>query len=135
MFNFGKTEQDPQKALDNARGVVNNGLMGGLTKAFMGQDFVNKANAGMNMAQGALDSQAIAATGLDATGIVISITDTGATINDNPMVNLTLKATSSVGTQWEFTAQTVVSRLAIPRVGDTIKFKYNPMNPSQISVL
>ena len=135
MFNFGKTEQDPQKALNNARGVVNNGLMGGITKAFMGQDFVNKANAGMDMAQGALDSQAVAATGMDATGIVISITDTGATINDNPMVNLTLKATSSVGTQWEFTAQTVVSRLSIPRVGETIKFKYNPMNPSQIAVL
>ena len=41
MFNFNKKkEEDPQKALDNARNVVNKGLMGGLTKAFMGQDFV-----------------------------------------------------------------------------------------------
>ncbi len=135
MFNFGKTEQDPQKALNNARNTVNNGLMGGLTKAFMGQDFVNKANAGMDMAQGALDGQAVAASGLEASGEVLAITDTGATVNGNPMVNLTLRATSSVGTQWEFTAQTMVSRLAIPRVGDTIKFKYNPMNPSQISVM
>ena len=50
MFNFGKSaKKDPKEALDDASKVLNKGLMGGLTKAFMGKDFVDQANAGINM--------------------------------------------------------------------------------------
>jgi hypothetical protein len=49
MFNFGKkVEKDPQKALDNAKKTMNSGITGGLTKAFMGKDFVNDMNSAMN---------------------------------------------------------------------------------------
>lgn len=136
MFNFGnKNEDDPQKALDKGRNVVNKGLMGGLTKAFMGQNFVDKANAAMDMGQQALNSQAVAQTRLEAMAEVLSIADTGTTINDNPIVLLTLKAITPMNTTFNITAQTPVSRIAIPRVGDKIKIKYNPADPSQIAVL
>ena len=109
--------------------------MGGLTKAFMGKDFVDKANAGLNMANQALDGQALAqqlaVTGVDATAEVISIQDTGATVNMNPVVVLVLKVKPSKGDEFQTAGQLMVSRLAIPRAGDKIKIKYNPQIPSQ----
>jgi hypothetical protein len=132
MFNFGKKEDDPQKAMENARKTVNDGLMGGLTKAFMGQEFVDKVN---NALDGAQEAQWVAQSGLEASAEVMAIQDTGATVNDNPVVMLTLKVTSSVGTQFDTTGRTMVSRIAIPRVGDKIKIKYNPADPTQIAVL
>ena len=138
MFNFNKKqEEDPQKALDNARNVVNKGMMGGLTKAFMGQGFVDKMNNAMDQGQSALDGvnqmNWVAQYGLDATAEVLSVADTGATINMNPVVELKLNVTSVMGT-FETTARTMVSRIAVPRTGDKINIKYNPSDPTQIFV-
>jgi hypothetical protein len=137
---FGrKIEKDPQKALDNAKKTMNSGLTGGLTKAFMGKDFVNDMNSAMDKGQAALDMQKsgqwIAQAGMDATAQVVSIQDTGSLINMNPVVILQLKVQPAMGAAFETTAQTMVSKIAIPRVGDTIKIKYNPANPSQIAVV
>jgi hypothetical protein len=138
MFNFNKKqEEDPQKALDNARNVVNKGMMGGLTKAFMGQGFVDKMNNAMDQGQAALDGvnqmNWVAQYGLDATAEVLSVADTGATINMNPVVEMKLNVTSVMGT-FETTARTMVSRIAVPRTGDKINIKYNPADPTQIFV-
>ena len=137
---FGrKIEKDPQKALDNAKKTMNSGLTGGLTKAFMGKDFVNDMNGAMDKGQAALDMQKsgqwIAQAGMDATAQVVSIQDTGSLINMNPVVILQLKVQPAMGAPFETTAQTVVSKIAIPRVGDTIKIKYNPADPKQIAVV
>ena len=137
---FGrKIEKDPQKALDNAKKNMNSGLTGGLTKAFMGKDFVDDMNNAMNKGQAALDMQKsgqwIAQAGMDATAQVVSIKDTGSLINMNPVVILQLKVQPAMGAAFETTAQTMVSKIAIPRVGDTIKIKYNPADPTQIAVV
>lgn len=137
---FGrKIEKDPQKALDNAKKTMNSGLTGGLTKAFMGKDFVDNMNNTMNKGQAALDMQKsgqwIAQAGMDATAEVLSIQDTGSLINMNPVVILKLKVQPAMGVGFETTAQTMVSKIAIPRVGDTIKIKYNPADPTQVSVV
>ena len=78
MFNFGKkVEKDPQKALDNAKKTMNSGITGGMTKAFMGKDFVNDMNSAMNQGQAALDGlqqqQWLAQNGLDATADVVMV--------------------------------------------------------------
>lgn len=141
MFKFGKgkDDDDPKKAIEKADKVLNKGLMGGLTKAFMGKDFVDKANAGLNMANQALDGQALAAqlaqTGVDATAEVISIQDTGATVNMNPVVVLVMKVKPSKGDEFQTAGQLMVSRLAIPRAGDKIKIKYNPENNTQFVIV
>ena len=140
MFNFGKkVEKDPQKALDNAKKTMNNGLMGGLTKAFMGKEFVSDMNSAMDQGQAALDGiaqgQWLQQNGLDASADVVSVTDTGATVNMNPVVAMQLKVTPIAGPAFDITAQAMVSRIAVPRVGDKIKIKYNPANPMQIIVL
>lgn len=139
MFNFNKSQEDPQKALDQARNVVNKGLMGGLTKAFMGQGFVDKMNSAMDQGQSAVDGvnqmNWVAQYGMPATAEVMSVMDTGATINMNPVVELKLTVTPSAGPAFETTARTMVSRIAVPRKGDQINLKYNPADATQIFVM
>jgi len=139
MFGMKKPEEDPQKALDNARNSLNKGITGGLTKAFMGKDFVNKMNATMDMGQSALDGvkqqQELMQNGADGTAVVASVTDTGATVNDNPVVVVQMKVTPASGAAFDTAAQMMVSRIAIPRAGDNIKVKYNPANPMQVVIV
>lgn len=139
MFNFNKSQEDPQKALENARNVVNKGLMGGLTRAFMGQGFVEKMNTAMDQGQSAIDHvnqmNWVAQNGLEARADVLSVADTGATINMNPVVELKLHVIPATGAAFEATARSMVSRIAVPRKGDKISIKYNPADVSQIFVL
>jgi hypothetical protein len=141
MFNLGKKpEKDPQKALDNAKKTLNSGITGGLTKAFMGKDFVSDMNANMDQGQAAMDGlkqqQWLAQSGMDATADVLSIADTGTQVNMNPMVVLTLKVQPSIGSvAFDTAGQTLVSKIAIPRVGDKIRIKYNPADPAQFVVM
>jgi hypothetical protein len=136
---FKKPEKDPQKALDDAKNSLNKGLMGGLTKAFMGKEFVNEMNTAIDQGQAALNGvqqgQWLAQNGTDATALVVSVQDTGATVNMNPVLLLVLKVTTAAAVTFDITAQTMVSRIAIPRPGDTIKIKYNPANPQQLIVV
>ncbi len=140
MFNFGKKQDDdPKKALEKADNALNKGLMGALTKGFMGQDFVDKMNNALTLGQAAMDgtqqSQWIAQTGLEGDAEVVGVQDTGTTVNNSPVVMLQLKVTTAMGTQFDTTGQVMVSRIAVPRAGDKIKIKYNPMDPTQIAVL
>ena len=140
MFNFGKNKQeDPKKALEDASNKLNKGLTGGLAKAFMGKDFMDKTNEAIGMANQALDGQKIAQelaqNGADASAEVLSIQDTGQTINMNPVVMLTLQVTPDKGEVFQTAGQMMVSRLAIPRAGDKIKIKYNPQNPAQFTII
>jgi hypothetical protein len=134
-----KKDEDPKKALENASNMVNKGLMGGITKSFMGKDFVDKTNSAINMGNQTINSmeiaQNLAQNGADATAEVISITDTGATVNMNPVVVLVLKVTPAVGTEFQTAAQIMVPRISIPRAGDKIKIKYNPAIPSQVVIV
>ncbi len=140
---FVKKQMDktPEEALNDGRKSLNSGISGGLTKAFLGKDFVDKMNNVMDQGQAALDMQKngnmLARSGLPATAEVVSIEDTGASINDNPVVKMALKVTPSVGGMMPFetTGQTMVSKIAIPRKGDKINIKYNMTNPSEFVVV
>jgi len=139
MFNFNKNQDDPQKALENARNVVNKGLMGGITKAFMGQGFVDKMNSAMDQGQAAMDGvnqmNWVAQYGMGASADVLSVMDTGTTINMNPVVEMKLMVTPAAGAAFETTARTMVSRIAVPRKGDKINIKYSPADATQIFVM
>jgi hypothetical protein len=139
MFNFNKSQEDPQKALENARNAANKGLTGGLTKVFMGQGFVDNMNVAMDQGQAAIDyvsqMNRVAQNGLEASADVLSVADSGATINMNPLVEMKLHVIPATGAAFEATARTIVSRIAVPRKGDRINIKYNPVDVSQIFVL
>jgi hypothetical protein len=53
----------------------------------------------------------------------------------NPVVLLQLKVTPMAGPAFDVTTQTMVSRIAVPRAGDKVKIKYNPVNPQQIVIM
>ena len=77
----------------------------------------------------------VAQNGLAASAEVLSVADTGATINMNPVVELKLQVMTAMGTSFETVARTMVSRIAVPRKGDRINIKYNPADPTQIYVM
>ncbi len=142
---FGKfvkkqMDKSPQEALDDGRKKMNSGITGGLTKAFMGQEFVDKMNGAMDQGQAAIDMQQsgqwLAMSGIEGSAAVVSVEDTGKLINMNPVVKLSLKVTPSMGMPaFDTVGETMVSKIAIPRKGDTIKIKYNPADPKQFVVV
>jgi hypothetical protein len=139
MFGFGKKEDDPKKALENADKAINKGLTGFMTKTFMGKDFVDKANAGLDMAKQYTDYDGkhaqLMQTGLGGTAEVLTIADTGALINYNPVVKMKLKVLPQYGPEFETEVETAVSKIAVPRVGDKLNVKYNPANNKELIII
>ncbi|MGE5073709.1 MAG: hypothetical protein ACM3MF_09795 [Anaerolineae bacterium] len=144
MFSkFVKKNMDktPEEALNDGRKSINNGITGGLTKAFMGQEFVDKMNNVMDQGQAALDMQKngnmLAMTGIEGSAEVVAIEDTGTLINMDPVVKLTLKVTPAIPglVPFDTVGTSLVSKVAIPRKGDTIKIKYNMANPAESVVM
>jgi hypothetical protein len=68
----------------------------------------------------------ILSEGAQAQAVVLSVEDTGMTINDNPRVKLTLQVQPEGEMPFEVTKKTTVSRVAIPRIGDTFLVRYDP---------
>jgi hypothetical protein len=57
-------------------------------------------------------------------------------INMDPVVKLSLKVTPAMGMPaFDTVGEVTVSKVAIPRKGDSIKIKYNIANPSQFAVM
>lgn len=73
--------------------------------------------------------------GEPAEAVVLDISDTGITINDNPKVRLKLKVYPKDREPYEATVSQVVSRVTIPRVGDRVYVKFDPNNPSNVILL
>jgi hypothetical protein len=71
-------------------------------------------------------------TGTSAQATVIGIGDTGMTINNNPRIKLTLQVQADGQPAFQATKTATVSRLSIPRVGDTLWVRYDPKDPSKI---
>jgi hypothetical protein len=132
-------QKDPEKALDNAEKTMNTGVTGFFTKAVMGKGFMNDMNAAMQKGREAVEMQKAAQDpsnyGIDATAQVVSIQDTGSLINYNPVVVLQMKVQPQYGPSFDLTAQAMVSKIAIPRAGDTIKIKYNPADMTKVVVV
>lgn len=130
--------ENPEKALENAENITHKGMTGFATK-MMGKEFNNQMNKSFEAAHEALEMQKQYqnpdTSGLPATAEVVSIQDSGQTINDNPVVILQLKVTPQYEPPFEITARTIVSRLDIPRVGDIINIKYAPADKTNISIV
>ncbi len=138
MFGFGK-KKDPKDAINDADKALNKGVSGFMAKTFMGKDFVNKANEGLDMAKQYSDYDGkkaqLMATGLGGTAEVLTIADTGAMVNYNPVVQMKLKVQPQYGPEFDTEIQTAVSKIAVPRVGDKLNIKYNPANTSELIII
>ncbi|HWP96228.1 MAG TPA: hypothetical protein VN426_05210 [Syntrophomonadaceae bacterium] len=134
-----KPEKDPEKALDQTDKVLNTGVTGFLTKTFLGKDFVDGQNEALALGKSAINlqksQQNLQQNGLPATAEVVTIQDTGQLINFNPVVIMQLKVQPQFEAPFEATVQTMVSKIAVPKVGDTISIKYNPADRTQVVVV
>lgn len=125
---------DP-KALRQAQDIVKGrGLLGWLTRLFMGKGFV----AGMPQAGQALDAlqlrQELLASGRAASAKVLAIQDTGALVNFDPVVRLTIEVAPAGEAPFQATFTTPVSKIAIPRIGDGISVRFDPQDRSRIAL-
>lgn len=143
MFGINKkikeAQDDPKKGIEQADKALNKGVSGFMAKTFMGKDFMDKANAGLDMAKQYTDydgkKAALMQTGMPGTAEVMSIADTGAMVNFNPVVKMKLKVQPQYGMGFETEIETAVSKIAVPRVGDKINVKYNPANQQELIIV
>jgi len=74
--------------------------------------------------------------GIEAEATILSVQDTGITINDiNYVVKLTLRVKPPTTAAFESTAEVTVSRVAIPSPGETLRVKYDPAKPGHCIVV
>lgn len=122
-------EERTEDALKKAEGLVGGkGLSGKLAKGFMGADNMAKFGQGLDAARDAQAAAAIAASGIPPVAAkVTALSDTGQLINHDPVVSLA--ATLEDGQVVEL--QTLVSKLQIPRIGDSVNLIPNPAQPGK----
>ena len=66
---------------------------------------------------------------------VVEIHDTGFTENKTPAVRLRLRVQSAEYESFETSVNRLVSRVGIPRVGDTLPVMFIPGDPSKVAVV
>ena len=82
--------------------------------------------------QGAL-SRRLLAEGMQTTGRIVAVRDTGVTINNNPRVALEIEARTHSGPM-TLQKSVTVSRLAIPREGDEVQIWYDRNHPQTFAL-
>lgn len=77
-------------------------------------------------------AEGLLANGSKGAGTVLSVQDTGMTVNDNPRVKMSFRVEPLDGSP-AFDAQktTTVSRVQIPRQGDRYPIWYDPQEPAK----
>jgi hypothetical protein len=81
-------------------------------------------------------SQAILLNGVPATAKVLQLTDTGTTVNDNPMARLLLEVQMQNQTPYQAQVQMLVPRLKLAQIqpGMSVMVKVDPGDPSKVAV-
>lgn len=70
-----------------------------------------------------------------AVGTVLAVSDTGTTVNDDPLARLRLRVEPADGSDpFEAVVQKLVSRLATPRPGDRFAVEYDPADRTRLAV-
>ena len=76
-------------------------------------------------------AEELMASGAKGVGTVVSVQDTGMTVNDNPRVKMVFRVEPVDGSPaFDAEKKTTVSRVEIPRVGDRFPTWYDPADAS-----
>lgn len=123
------SDHPPCDARFGGKGACSNGDEAGAFKV-MGLSFVGTSLALFAIyglfSRSARKRQRLQAIGKQAPAYVVSVEDTGVTVNDNPRIRVNLQVQPSDEPQFEVTTTMLVSRLAIPQAGTTVSVKYDP---------
>ena len=76
----------------------------------------------------AISGRSLMRTGQPAKAKVVSLTDTGTTINNNPVVRLVLEVQPPTGSPFEAETEKLISRLDVPNIqpGAVLDVRYDP---------
>lgn len=125
MFSKGReTDAERMERLTNqARNITEGkGFVGKMAKATMGGDRLAQMGEAMNMAdQINLGAQLVAEGHAAVRASVTALADTGQSINDNPVLSLSLVVDGAA-----VSMRSLVSRIQIPRVGEEVFVVRNP---------
>jgi len=89
----------------------------------------------MGLFGGRKRKQRLEEAGVNATGQVVAVRDTGVTVNQNPRVALTLQVNPADGSQpFQVSKKATVSRVSIPRQGDAFMVRYDPEDPENFVI-
>jgi hypothetical protein len=82
------------------------------------------------------EADRIRSVGRRADAVVLDVSDTGMTLNDNPVVALRLEVRRGDGTSYEATTRALVSRIDIPQVqpGATLAVAVDPADPQKVAL-
>ncbi len=73
--------------------------------------------------------------GRDANATILEMKDTGITLNKSPYVSFRLRVEPTDAAPYEAKVRAFVSRIAIPRVGDTVRVKYDAEKPQHVIIV
>ena len=106
----------------------------GLTKKF--SEFKEKTKEKLEKSVGIDEEQRqrLMKDGKSAKGEITKVEDTNITFNKNPVVQLYIRVKPEGEEEFNAVVKTVVSRVEIPRKGDTVKVWYDPNNKEDIIV-
>ena len=78
----------------------------------------------------------ILATGKPATATIVGISDTGVTINQNPVVAFDLEVQPDNAAPFRAHTKALVSRLDVPQIqpGRKVPVKFDPKQPSRVAI-
>ena len=78
----------------------------------------------------AIHNHAVLVNGLPAQAIILKVSDTGTTINNDPVIRLLLEVQPPDQQSFQAEAERLISRLQIPQVqpGTVVQVKYDPAN-------
>ncbi len=135
----GQNTTEAKAGLDKANKVINKGFMGWLTRLFMGKKFTSDMNQTIAMGNSTLamvdKRNELIRMGRDAKAEVLALADTGKMLNYDPIVRIRLKVLSEVSGPFEVESEQIVSKIAVPRVGDMVNIKYNPQNTNELVII
>lgn len=77
----------------------------------------------------------IKANGVEAQATILALSDTGVTVNKNPVAKLRLRVEPMGMAAYEVEVKAMVSRLAVPRPGDGVRVKFDPNKPEDVIVV
>jgi hypothetical protein len=72
--------------------------------------------------------------GVSADGQIMKVEDTNVTINKNPKVRMYIHVEPKDGEAFDAVVEMVVSRINVPRIGDTVTVWYNPKDKTDITM-
>lgn len=130
MGMFGKP-RDREEAMSQAEDIAaGRGFVGKIGRAFIGAENAQRMQDGLAAARTSQAAASAVAAGLPTMAATVAgVADTGQLINFDPVVVLTATLPDGRSVQ----VQTVVSKLQIPRPGDTVLLVENPAQPGTLA--